>query len=165
MSHDFNVTGELVVPRVDDSHFSVVLSRVLAAVADVHKLGLRFVNHAVRSRFKVDRIEKFERVASKYSDHPVIPACHEQLIKFRNVQDPLRLLEAGNAAHPLTALYIDHLQRAILQPRNEQALTLDIHIHMVKAAFDIRHGNRLRESKRLLRSLLRTSGFTAPNYE
>ena len=41
MSHDSYVTDELVVPRVDDSDFSVVLSRVLAAIADVYQLGLR----------------------------------------------------------------------------------------------------------------------------
>src|ERR1700674_3161495 len=122
---------------VDDSDFSVVLSRVLAAIADVHKLGLRFVNYAVWSGLKVNRIEKFERVPSKYSGHPVIAACQKQLIWFRDEQCSLRFLKSGDATHPLARLQVHHFKGAIFQPRNTQAFTFDIHIHMVKAAFDV----------------------------
>src|SRR6266851_9213906 len=163
MSHNSYVTDELVVPRVDDSDFSVVFSRVLAAIANVNKLGLRFVDHAVRSRLKVDRIEKFERVTSKDPEHPVIAACYKQLVEFRNDQDPLRLLESRNTTYPLAGLQINHFKRAIFQPCNEQTLAFDIPIHMVKAAFNIRDRNRLYESKGLLRRLLRASGLGVPN--
>jgi hypothetical protein len=40
-------------------------------------------------------------------------------------------------------------------PGNEQAFTFDFHIHVVKAAFDIRQGDRLNEPKRLLAARLR----------
>src|SRR6266700_7019013 len=161
MSRDSYVTDELVVPRVDDSDFSVVLSRVLAAIADVNQLRLWFVNHSVRSGLKVDRIEKFERVTSKDPEHPVIAACEKQLVEFRNNQGALRLLESRNTTYPLAGLQIHHFKRAVFQPCNEQTLAFDIHIHMVKAAFNIRDGN-LYESKGLLRRLLRASGLGVP---
>src|SRR5437660_4583342 len=113
MSHDSYVTDVLVAPRVDDSDFSVVLSRVLTAIADVNQLRLWFVNHSIRSGLKVNRIEKFERVSLKDPEHPVIAACYKQLVEFRNYQDTLRLLESGNATYPLAGLQIHHSKRAI----------------------------------------------------
>src|SRR5438309_7056527 len=147
MSHNSYVTDEPVVPRVDDSDFSVVLSRVLAAIADINKLRLRFIDHAVRPRLKLDRIEKFERVSSKNPEHPVIAACQEQLVEFRDEQGPLRLLESGDTAYPLSSLQIHHLKRSIFQARHEQSLALDVHIHVVKTAFDTRDGDCLYEPK------------------
>src|SRR5712672_2714199 len=101
MSHDLYVTDNLVVLGIDDSDFSVFLPGVLAAIADINELRLRFIDHPVRSWFKMDRIQKLERVPSKYAEHPVIAACQEQLIQCRNEQRSLGFLEPGNAAHPL----------------------------------------------------------------
>src|SRR6266436_4899823 len=129
MGDDSYVTDELVSPRVDDSDFSVVLFRVLTAIADVNQLRIWFVNHSVRSGLKVDRIEKFERVSSQDPEHPVIAACYKQLVEFRNDQGALRLLESRNTTYPLAGLQIHHFNRAIFQPCNEQTLAFDIHIH------------------------------------
>src|SRR6266481_2922839 len=163
MSHDSYVIDVLVAPRVDDSDFSVGLSHVLTAIADVNQLRIWFVNHSVRSGLKVDRIEKFERVSSKDPEHPVIAACYKQLVEFRNDQGALRLPESRNTTYPLAGLQIHHFKRAVFQPCKEQTLAFDIHIHMVKAAFNIRDGDRLYESKGFLRRLLRASGLGVPN--
>src|SRR5712691_10526406 len=104
MSHDLYVTDDLVVLGIDDSDSSVVFSSVFTPIADVNKLRLRFIDHAVRSWFEMDRIEKFERVPSKYAEHPVIAACQEQLVQFRDEQCSLRFLKSGDAADPLTSL-------------------------------------------------------------
>src|ERR1700693_1991197 len=111
------------------------------------------------------RIEKLERVPSKYAEHPVVAACQKQLIQFRNEQCSLGFLKPGNAAHPLASLQVYHLKRTVFQAGNEQALAFDVHIHVVKTAFDIRQGNRLYESKRLLSALLRKSSRAICNEE
>jgi len=80
MRRDLYVTDDLVALGIDDSDFSVVFSSVLAAIADVNELGLWLVDYAVWSRFKMDRIEKFQRAPSKYAEHPVIAARQKQLI-------------------------------------------------------------------------------------
>src|SRR5437588_4671586 len=165
MSNNSYITDDLVVLGIDDSDFSVVLSRVLAPVADVNELRLGFIDHAVRSQFKMDRIEKFERVPSEYSEHTVIAACQKQLIQFRHEQCPLCFLKSWDAAHPLASLQVHHLKGAIFQPRNKQAFTFDIHIHVVKAAFNIRDRNRLHESKWLLSTLLRKCNSAVCNEE
>src|SRR5258705_8979857 len=109
MSGDLYGSNSFVFACVDDSNFAVVFSGVFASVADVYKLRMRFEDDAVRSHVKVDRIEKFERVRSKDPDHSVVPACHKQLVEIWKVQDPLRLLESGDAAHPLACLQIQYL--------------------------------------------------------
>jgi hypothetical protein len=58
----------------------------------------------------------------------------------------LGFLKSGNAAHPLASLQVYQLKRTVFQAGNEQALAFDVHIHVVKTAFDIRQGNRLHES-------------------
>src|SRR6266849_996807 len=163
MSHDLYVTDDLVDLGIDDSDFSVVLFRVLAPVTDVNELRLGFIDQVVRSQFKMDRIEKFERVPSEYSEHAVIAACQKQLIQFRHEQCSLCFLKSGDTAYPLASLQVHHLKGAIFQPRNKQAFTFDIHIHVVKAAFNIRDRNRLHESKRLLSTLLRKRNPAACN--
>src|SRR5260370_9360720 len=93
----------------------------------------------------MDRIEKFQRVPSKYAEHPVIAACQKQLIQSRDEQCSLRFLESGNAAYPLPGVYVYDLESTVFQARNEQPLALDIHIHVVEPAFDIRHADRLND--------------------
>ena len=41
---------------------------------------------------------------------------------------------------------VDHLQGAVLQPGNEEPVALYVHIHVINAPFDVRHGNCLRQS-------------------
>src|ERR1035438_7759460 len=106
MSHDFNIAEAPILPCIDDSDLSVVLPRVLSTIPDVDKLRFRFVDNSVRSRLQVNRVEKFQSVPLKHSQHPVISAGHKQLLEFRDVQGALRLLESGKAAHPLTGLQI-----------------------------------------------------------
>src|SRR6267154_6371308 len=150
MSHNLYVPDDLVVLDIDDSHFSVIFSSIFTAISDVNKFRLRFIDQAVRSWFEMDRIEEFQRVPSKYAEHPVIAACQEQLIQFRDEQCSLRFLKSGDAADPLASLQVHHLKGGVFQPRNEQAFTFDIHIHVVETPFDIRQGDRLNQTKRLL---------------
>jgi len=77
----------------------------------------------------------------------------------------LRFLKSGDAAHPFASLQVHHLKGAIFQPCNEQALALDIHIHVVETAFDIRQGDCLNEPKRLLSTLLRKNNPAVSNEE
>src|SRR5882762_3422092 len=155
MSHNLYVPDDLVVLDIDDSDFSVIFSSIFTAISDVNKFRLRFIDQAVRSWFEMDRIEEYQRVPSKYAEHPVIAACQKQFIQFRNEQRSLGFLESGDAAHPLASLQVHHFKSAIFQPGNKQVFTFDIHIHVVKTAFDIRQGDRLYEPKRLLSTLLR----------
>src|SRR5258708_2888461 len=163
MSHNLYVTDDLVVLGIDDSDFSVVFSSVSTAISDVNKLRLRFIDHAVRSWLEMDRIEEFQRVPSKYAEHPVIAACQEQLIQFRDEQCSLCLLKSGDAAHPLASLQVLHLKGAIFQPRQETAFTLDIHINVDEPDLEIRQGDRLDEPKRLISNLLRKGNPAVSN--
>src|ERR1700676_4591360 len=137
MSRDPYVTDDLVVPSVNDSDLAVIFSGILATVADVHEFRFWFIGNTVRPKFKMDRVEQFERVSSEYAEHPVIAARQKHLVQFRNKQSSLRFFKSGNAAHPLASLQVDYLKGSIFQPRNEQALAFDIHIHVVETAFHI----------------------------
>src|SRR5260370_4430814 len=119
MRGHLEIANVFVVLRIDDSDFSVVFSRIFAAVAYIDQLGIRFVDNAVGPRLKLDRIEKLESVAPKHPDHSVVAACQEQLVEFRYIQHPLSLLETGNASRPLPGSQIHHLKCAILQTGQE----------------------------------------------
>src|ERR1700687_4698799 len=138
MSQDLYATDDLVVLGIDDFDFSVVFSSILAAISDVHEFGLRFIDHAVRSGLKVNRIEKFQRIPSKDAEHPVIATCQKQPVQLRNEQCSLRFLKSGDADHPLASVYVYDLKRTVFQARHEQALAFNIYIHVVETAFDIR---------------------------
>ena len=48
----------LVIPRIDDSDFSIVLTCILAAITDIRQPAVRFVDNAIGARFKMNGIEK-----------------------------------------------------------------------------------------------------------
>jgi hypothetical protein len=77
----------------------------------------------------------------------------------------LRFLESGYASYPLPGVNVYDLKSTVFQARNEQALALDIHIHVVETAFDIRQGDRLNEPKRLLSTILRKGNPAVSNEE
>jgi hypothetical protein len=74
---DFDVTDAHFIPCIDDSNFSVILTRILPAISDINELGVGLVDHAVGTRFKLDRVEKIQRVSSDNPDHGVVSACHK----------------------------------------------------------------------------------------
>src|SRR5215471_19396198 len=119
MGRHSDISNMLVSFCVDDSDFPIVLTRVFAAIPDVDELGVRFVDNAVGTGFKLDRVEKVERVRLKDPQHGVVSAGYEQLIECRDEQRSLRLLESRDASHPLTGLQINDLQRAVLQSGDE----------------------------------------------
>src|SRR5215472_2928051 len=114
MGCHFDIPNTFIIPCIDDSDFSVVLTSVLASISDIDEFAARFVDYAVGTRFKLDGVEKLKGVALKDPQHCIVSAGYEQLIELWNEQGSLRLLKSGNAAHPLASLQIHDLQCAVL---------------------------------------------------
>src|SRR5215469_4385967 len=158
MGRDLDVPNVLVSRCIDDCHQTVVFPGILASVPHVDPLGIWIVYDAVGSEFQLQGVEKFQSVAMKHYQHPVIATGHEQLVEGRDVQNPLGLLESWNAACPPPLLKVDNFHRAILKSGNEKPLAVDVHPHMVEAAFDLRYSYCLNQpqGRLLLPSWFRT---------
>ena len=66
-------------------------------------------------------------------------------IPFRQKEQPLRLVAAGDGAEPLARLKIEHFDRVVAQCGDEQPLSFDIHREMVEPPFHVGHRNCLDE--------------------
>src|SRR6266853_4259688 len=134
----FDIADMFVRFSVDDPDFAVVLTGILTAVSYIQKLAVGVVSNPVGTEFQLDRIQQLESVTAEYAHHAVVSASHKHFIEGTNMRDTLRFLKTGNAFQPFASLQIDHFKRAILEPRHKKPLALNIHIHVINAAFDVR---------------------------
>jgi len=144
---DFDIAEVLIRLGVDYPDFAVVLTSILTAVSYIEEFGMGIVSDTVGTKIQLDRIQQVESVAAEYPEHPVISTSDEHFIEGWNVGNTLCFFETGYAFQPFGSLKIDDFERAILEAGHKEPLAFDIHIHVVNAAFDVRHGNGLDESK------------------
>src|SRR5579859_7265455 len=132
---------------VDNPDLSIVLTGILPSESDIQKLGMGIICNPVGTKIEFDLIYKLQSVAAEYANHTVISARDEYLVEGWNVRNALWFFKSRNAFQPFARLKIDHFDRAILEPRHKEPLAFHVHIHVVNAAFYVRHGNGLDESE------------------
>src|ERR1700693_197947 len=151
MSCNLDVANFCVTFGTNERYFTVVFSRVLAAIPDVENLRMRIIRDTIGAQFQLDGINKFESVAAKNAEHSVVPARDKKLVERRHVRNALRFLETRNTSNPLPCPEADSLDGSVLQSRYEKALTFNIDVEVIESTLHVRYRNRLYKPQKLLR--------------
>src|SRR5580700_1445721 len=119
MRRNLHIGDLRIFSGINDSDFAVIPSRVFAPVAYIQQLAAQVVRNTIRTKFKLNGVERRESIAAKDANHSIIAARNEKLVECRNVGDSLRLPESRNPARPLSRLQVHHLHRAIFKAGDE----------------------------------------------
>ena len=74
---------------------------------------------------------------------------------MRQVDESLRLAEAGDAFLVPVAGHVENFHRVVSEGGDEQSMTFDVHREVIDTAFDARQGDRRDELERRFASSLR----------
>ncbi|PYQ43159.1 MAG: hypothetical protein DMF77_10825 [Acidobacteria bacterium] len=133
-----DLSDTLALERVHDGERAV-------AVADVDALMLGVVARVVRVVAEGDRPRRLERRTVEEGEPAVAAARHRDRLRLRHEDEPLGLLESGDALHTLSLLEVHHLEGPVAERADEEPPCRDVDGEVIDAPLDSGHRNRLDE--------------------
>src|SRR5436305_11157334 len=105
MSAERNVADALAF-RTEDGQRAI-------AVADVNAPSRRVVADVIGVAADADGLQRLQRLSVQERDSAAATVRDDDVARLRDINYPLRLVETGDARHPLASLEINHLKRVV----------------------------------------------------